>query len=217
MPASLTEVLARVAAAAQAAAALPDGLVDELAELGGLVHRPVDADLRAVVPQQDEGQMRLVGTALSASAYPALLWSGERFHRESTRWSARLAFVALTIAGIDAPKTALAPAVRGGETFRTLWPPAVPTAAHAGLTTDAVSVAVCAALASGISEEGLESVVELAASLMLVTATVPSPELAGMHAGHSLAAGWLAVQLHRCGVVEAPGTVTEVLSIREAS
>ncbi len=217
MPASLTVVMARVAGAAQAAAALPDGLVDELAELGGLVHRPVDADLRAVIPRPDAGHIPLVGTALSAPAYPALLWNGERFHRESTRWSTRLTFVAMTIAGMDAPKTALAPAVRGGETFMTLWPPAAPAAARAGLTTDAVSVAVCAALASGLSEEDLESVVELAASLMLVTPTVPGPELAGLLAGHSLAAGWLAVQLHRCGVLEAPGTATEVLLTREDS
>jgi hypothetical protein len=216
MPASLTEVLAKVAVAARSAGPT-GGLVDEVAELERIAHRPIDAALEVVVPQQDQGHARLLGTALTAAPYAALLWNGERFHRESIRWSTRLTFLALTVVGPDAPDAALTPAVRGGETLRQLWPPAPSSLVTAGLTTDVVSAAVCAALASTISEEGMASVVELAASLMLVTPTVPSSQLAGMHAGHSLAAGWLAVQLHHCGVVGAPGAATDVLAIRELS
>ena len=216
MTASLREALER-ATSTTAAGGAGEALEQELEELDALTRQPVEADLGALAVLQEPGEVPLLGTDLSSAAYPALLWNGERFERLGTRWNARLAFVALTAAQPGAPSTSLARAVRTGGAVRGLWPPASPPGAAAGLTTDVVCAAVCAALAAGVAAEELEPVAELAAGLLLVTATEPDADTSHLQAGHALAAGWLAVQLHHCGVVAAPGTSADVLTTREPS
>ncbi|HET7400087.1 MAG TPA: hypothetical protein VFJ94_16350 [Intrasporangium sp.] len=199
-------------------------LADAQAQLAHLGRLGPDPDLSELAPQQDPGDTPLLSTPHTASTYPALLWNGERFERLSAPWAARLAFLARVAAGDAAEPVRLARAVWAGEVVRRLWPPAPEGPARAGLTTDSVAAGACAAVASGIEGDELAAVAELAAGLMLVTpvdvgAGAPAgatPHLAGLAAGHCLAAGWLAVQLFRCGVLAAPGTALEVLATREA-
>lgn len=186
------------------------GAESALAELATL---EPDEELTALAARQVPGPTPLLGTPHTAATFAALLWNGERFERHGLPWGARLLFLARVCAGepdgVDA-------AVRAGKSMRDAWPPSRPSNPVAGLTTDAVASSVCAAVACGLDDEAVQQVTELAASLMLVTPTEPSRELAGLHAGHALASGWLAVQLHRSGVVAAPGTLSEVLATREA-
>lgn len=191
------------------------GLAGARAELARLDTADVDGDLRAVAAHQDAGDVPLLGTTLRAGTYPALLWNGERFERLGVAWVTRLAFVARAAAP-EGHEPDLAHAVGVGVAVREGWPGADPRDAAAGLTTDTVATAVCAAAASGVRDRELERVADLAAALMLVTPTQVTPGLAGLLAGHSLASGWLAVQLHGCGVLAAPGTAEEVLNTREA-
>lgn len=172
-----------------------------------------DHDLRNAAARQDPGSTPLVGTAHTAATYPALLWNGERFERVGTAWPVRLAFLIRTVGEVP---DRFAAAVDLGVALRSMWPPAPVSHPVAGLTADTVAAAACAAVAAGLDGADLECVAELAAGLMLITPADPRPELAGLYAGHALAVGWLALQLHRCGVLAAPGTAAEVLAAREA-
>jgi hypothetical protein len=220
MPLSLTEALEQATTSAAAAPGLSDATAwatAARADLEALAEQSVDADLVGLVTQQEPGPVPLLGTGNTAAPYPALLWNGERFERLGVPWHTRLAFVAVTAASpARLSQEDLAGALQAGVAMRTLWPSPPPPTAVAGLTTDTVSAAVCAAAATGHSGAQLAAVAELAAGLMLVSPTPSDPELHGVQAGHSLAAGWLAVQLHLCGVLAAPGTAEEVLSMREA-
>jgi hypothetical protein len=181
-----------------------------LAALAALAPGP---ELEALAAQGDPGSTPLLGTPHTAETYSALLWNGERFERHGVHWAARLLFLARASA---VRQDRVAVGVRAGEAMRTTWPPTPTAAPVAGLTVDTVASSVCVAVAGGLHGEAVEQVAELAAALMLITPAEPGSDLAGLHAGHALASGWLAVQLHRSRVVAAPGTSAEVLATREA-
>lgn len=185
-------------------------------DLETLARAPVDADLATLAAQQEPGPVPLLGTPNTTAPYAALLWNGGRFERLDVPWGARLAFLAVTTQAVPAFVESLVPAVEAGVALRALWPPPAGPGAVAALTADAVSAAVCAARATGHGNADLVAVAELASGLMVVGPTVSDPRLRALQAGHSLAAGWLAVQLHLCGVLAAPGTAEEVLLTREA-
>lgn len=185
------------------------------AELETLARAPVDADLATLAAQQEPGPVPLLGTPHSTAPYAALLWNGGRFERLDVPWGTRLAFVAVTVKGATEFGESLVPAVEAGVALRALWPPSASTEPVAVLTADAVAAGVCAAVASELGRAELAAVAELAAGLMVVGPTVEDPRLRALQAGHSLAAGWLAVQLHLCGLLAAPGTAEEVLLTRE--
>lgn len=187
-------------------------LDEEESALAALTALEPEEDLQATAAQKDPGPTPLLGTPHTAETYSALLWNGERFERYGVSWGARLLFLARASGG--RPDRAAA-GVRAGEAMRATWPPESTTTPVAGLTVDTVSSSVCAAVSDGLEGEAVEQVAELAAALMLITPEAPSSELAGLHAGHALASGWLAVQLHRSGLVAAPGTSAEVLATRE--
>lgn len=180
--------------------------------LAALTALEPDEDLQATAAQKDPGPTPLLGTPHTAETYSALLWNGERFERHGVSWGARLLFVARASGGRP---DRVAAGVQAGEAMRVTWPPEPTTTPVAGLTVDTVSSSVCAAVSDGLEGEAVEQVAELAAALMLITPAAPGSELAGLHAGHALASGWLAVQLHRSGLVAAPGTSAEVLATRE--
>jgi hypothetical protein len=180
--------------------------------LAALTALEPDEDLQATAAQKDPGPTPLLGTPHTAETYSALLWNGERFERHGVSWGARLLFLARASGGRP---DRLAAGVQAGEAMRATWPPEPTTTPVAGLTVDTVSSGVCAAVSDGLEGEAVEQVAELAAALMLITPAAPGSELAGLHAGHALASGWLAVQLHRSGLVAAPGTSAEVLATRE--
>lgn len=183
--------------------------------LADLTAADTDGDLAERAARQEHGDTPLLGTQLRTHPYPALLWNGERFERLGARWPARLAFLAVVAAGPAPDRPRLARSVQLGESVRLLWPE--PSAAPvAGLTTDSVAAAVCAAAAAGLPDHELGFVAEMAAALMLVTPRVHETRVQEIHAGHALASGWLALQLVRSGVVAAPGTAAEVLGTRDA-
>jgi hypothetical protein len=183
--------------------------------LAELAEAPTDQRLAEIAAHQDMGDTPLLGTRFRAQTYPALLWNGERFERLGAPWPARLAFMAGVAAGETADRFRLTRSVQLGESLRGLWPQPAEAPA-AGLTTDSVAAAVCAAVAAGVEDSALEAVAETAASLMLVTPAVLTADLRESGAGHALASGWLALMLLRSGVVAAPGTSGEVLQTREA-
>ena len=215
MPLRLATALEQAVTAAAEASRPPRPAAGVRRELEALARGPVDADLAILSAQQEPGSVPLLGTNNSAAPYAALLWNGARFERLDVAWGTRLAFVAVTAQGAPAFGDSLVPAVEAGEALWTHWPPPTPTAAVAALTTDAVSAAVCAAVATGHLGAGLAAVAELASALMVVGPTASDPQLRALQAGHSLAAGWLALQLHVCGLLAAPGTAEEVLLTRE--
>lgn len=186
------------------------------ADLETLAWAPVDADLATLATQQEPGPVPLLGTPNTTTPYAALLWNGGRFERLDVPWPTRLAFAAVTAQGAAAFGERLVPAVEAGVALRALWPPPAAPGAVAALTADTVSAAVCAAVATDHAAADLAAVAELASGLMVVGPTVSDPRLRALQAGHSLAAGWLAVQLHLCGFLAAPGTAEEVLLTREA-
>ena len=215
MPLRLATALEQALTGAGLASRSPRTAAGARRELEALARGPVDADLATLAAQQERGPVPLLGTSNSAAPYAALLWNGARFERLDIPWGTRLALVAVTAQGARTFGDSLVPAVEAGEALRTLWPPPAPTAAVAALTTDAVSAAVCAAVATGHVGADLAAVAELASGLMVVGPTVGDPQLRALQAGHSLAAGWLALQLHVCGLLAAPGTAEEVLLTRE--
>jgi hypothetical protein len=215
VPLTLTEALERATAGAAASASRAVA-ARARADLASLAEQRVDIDLAVLATQREPGPVALLGADVTAAAYPALLWNGERFERLGVAWATRLALVALTSAGAEMSGERLGAAIEAGVAVQRLWPPPLPAGAVAELTTDAVSAAVCAAAAIGHTGPDLAGVAELAAGLMLAGPAVGTSQLDGLQAGHSLAAGWLAVQLHLCGVLAAPGTAEEVLSTREA-
>lgn len=213
MPTTLADALS--AALRTSESASEGELAQAEAELSRLAGAATDPDLVELAERQEAGDTPLLGTSLRTQVYPALLWNGERFERLRAPWPARLAFLTLatTGEGFDSPRSARAIAV--GEAVRRSWPQD-PEDPVADLTTSSVGAAVCAAIAAGVPDEDLEAVAEVAAALMLVTPLRPTAEVRESHAGHALAAGWLAVQLFRSGVVAAPGTAAEVLLTRVA-
>lgn len=181
--------------------------------LAALAHRAPSAELHAMADLAEAGPIALLGTPHTASTYAALFWNGERFHAEHVPWTVRLLFLARTMTPEPDRHAA---AVAAGEAVRSTWPPPPSGVVAAGLTVDTVAAAACTAVALGLDAAAADEVGELGAALMLVTPAEPSASQVALYAGHALASGWLAAQLHHAGLVAAPGTATEVLATREA-
>ncbi len=213
MPTTLADALS--AALRTAGSGSDEQLARAEAELSTLARATTDPDLAELARRQEAGGTPLLGTSLRAQVYAALLWNGERFERLDAAWPARLVFLTLSTpdGGLDRERMARAIAV--GEALRRTWPQD-PESPVADLTTSCVGAAVCAAIAGGIPDADLEAIAEVAAALMLVTPVQATVQVRETHAGHALAAGWLAVELYRSGVVAAPGTAAEVLHTRVA-
>ncbi|WP_404385372.1 hypothetical protein LL946_04960 [Knoellia locipacati] len=212
MTAALAAALA-LAATGEGGTSTDARLVEAESALSALRAITPEDDLAAVAARRDPGDIPLLGTPFTAETYAALLWNGERFERHRVPWLARFLFLGRVVGG-DARRAA-AGAV-AGEAMRTAWPPPGTTSLVADLTVGAVAASVCAATAEGLDVDARERVAELAASLMVVAPVQQSTELAGLLAGHALAAGWLAVRLHHSLVTAAPGTSDEVLLTRGA-
>ena len=131
--------------------------------------------------------------------------------------AAALTLVALVVSqNDDAGSSRLVQGVRAGLAIRNsrTWPGervVVPTAAA---TTDVISVAACAAVSAGLGLDDVSRVLDIAGSLMIIKPAWPvdSTEMSGQWGGHSLAAGWLAVQLHRAGVSGMSGGLEHTLA-----
>ena len=148
------------------------------------------------------GRLPLLGTGLRAAAYPALLWNGARLHRAGVPDDDGLVLVALAAAERDADTAEVERAVTVGLAVAAELPSMTGGGTVIGRpTTRVVAAAACAAVATGTPLSGLDPVLDIAASLMVVA---PPTATAARHpeflAGHCLAAGWLAPRVLRAGL-----------------
>jgi hypothetical protein len=163
------------------------------------------------------GSVPLLGANGRSAAYPGLLWNGDRCLRAGMGPSAVLTLVGLVIGqDDDADAARLVQGVRAGMAIRDsrLWAGRPVIAPTASATTDVISTAACAAVSAGMGLCDVTKVLDLAGSLMIIKPTSPvgSAEMSGPWAGHALAAGWLAVQLHRAGVSGMGGGLEHTLT-----
>lgn len=217
---------AAVRGRAMAAAVRPGGLdwrtrLADLTRLGELRAAPVPADLAAwAIELADAGEpvgpsVPMLGTKLAAAPYPGLLWTGARAARAGLGISERLVLVALVSGGPRLDSAALSRAVAAGlATVAGLAAAADDPGAEdrgaeragvdppvAELSAEGVAAAVTAGLAVGLDATGLDAVIDLAGSLLLVAAPgPPDPLVAGIRAGHAMAVGWLASVLLGAGI-----------------
>lgn len=138
------------------------------------------------------------------------MWNGARLHRAGSPRVDGLVTLG-TVCGVFGDD--LDAAVAAGLA-------AVPTGPRVGSTAEVTrwvsAAAVCAATALGDGPVPT-GVVELAGSLMVVHVPPASEVLAGLLAGHTLAAGWLATQLHAAGLVGVPGALAATVDAVEAA
>ena len=205
--------------AARASADVRAPVEEGLRDLERLNTMPLDADLaawarRIAITGSAEP---LLGTGLSAAPYPALLWNGERASRARSGPSAVLTLVGLAVGrGDGAASARLGQGVTAGLAIRdtSTWPGERAVAPTAASTTDVICAAACAAVTAGMELEDVANVLDIAGSLMIIkpASSVGSAEMSGLWNGHALAAGWLAVQLHRADVSGMSGGLEHTLT-----
>lgn len=172
------------------------------------------------------GAVPLLGADRRSAPYPALLWNGGRALSAGLGPPASLTLVGLVMGQDDETDAArLAQGVRAGLAIQDSrsWPGERVIAPTASVTTDVISAAACAAVSAGMGLDDVAKVLDLAGSLMIIkpASSVGSAEMSGQWSGHALAAGWLAVQLHRAGISGMNGglehTLTCIAGSREDS
>lgn len=206
--------------AARASADVRAQVEEGLRDLERLTTIPLDPDLAASARRiaATGGAETLLGTGLSAAPYPALLWNGERASRAGLGPSAVLTLVGLVIGrGDGAASARLVQGVTAGLAIRDTseWPGKRAIAPTAAVTTDVICAAACAAVTAGMELGDVAKVLDIAGSLMIIkpASSVGSAEMSGLWSGHALAAGWLAVQLHRADVSGMSGGLEHTLRI----
>ncbi|WNV76177.1 hypothetical protein [Geodermatophilus sp. DSM 44513] len=159
--------------------------------------------------------MPLLGTRLAAEPWPALLWNGARLHRAGAAEADGLALVALAASPPEGSGDDVERALRTGLAVSAALTDVVGTGAVTGRpTTGVVAAAACAAVAGGTDPPDLDPVLDVAAALMVVRPPGDGSGTAvdAVAAGHCLAAGWLAPQVLRAGLVGTPGTLQDTVS-----
>lgn len=161
------------------------------------------------------GGFPLLGTGLAAPTYPALLWNGARLDaaRPDPDWAPLLA----ALAAADAASTDLdrvARAVAAADRVRRLTASLlVDNAPPAALPTVATLAAATAAAFAGPAEgAGLARVLDLAASLTVLTPGPARRTSSPLWTGHGAASGWLAATLPAEAATPMPGSVAHTLS-----
>ena len=187
---------------------------DALAGLEELRELPLPDDLRQWGSDlaTPDGALPLLGLGVRAAMYPGLLWNGARLSRAGATSAEAMTVVGLTCGGGSA-----ADLVRGVVAGAAVLTSAAALAGDGMVvgvpSTDVLAAAACAALACGADRDDLPAVLDLAATLMIVTAPRSSGDVErGRWHGHCLAAGWLAPQLAVAGLVSVPDAVAHTVS-----
>lgn len=179
-------------------------MVDEASQrLENLRDAPPPDDLRrwADAVATGAGVVELFGTGRRAATFPGLLWCGARIARAGLGPVEGLVLVA-RVSAPRATGTQLERAVAAGVAVgeRLDVPPGA-----GGLTTGVVAAAACAAVAAGADPQRLDGLLDIAASLMVVSPPAAGGDVEhGLWAGHCLAAGWLATRAASAGLVGMP-------------
>ena len=155
----------------------------------------------------------LLGTGILAEPYVALQWNGERAARAGLAHADLVVLTGLVTAWQhDRSVGDLQEAVTRALAGDVLNATAV-EAQGAPVTAGVVTTAVCAGLLSGVAEEELPALVDVAGTLMQVRpATVESVPGRSAAAGHAAAAGWLASQVHLAGLTAYDGAFTDTVA-----
>lgn len=149
----------------------------------------------------------LLGTARCAEPYVALQWNGERVSRAGLGMTDLVVLTGLVAAWQhDRTLGELQAAVDRALQVRA--DVVMPLAADAPVTADVVTAAVCAGVLAGVPEDELTTLVDLAGTLL----QVQTSETTHTAAGHTAAAGWLAVQVHLAGMVAYPGAFADTVA-----
>lgn len=212
------EVTAELAEAALAAyrQAAPAGYPNVEA-LIGFARQPVDVGLQRWARQiaTPEG-FPLIGTGLHAPTYPALLWNGARLDAAApdVGWAPLLAALAAAGPGDAQGLGRLIRALRAAERVRQdaarLLVGATTPLAWPTLST--LASATAAQLMGPHEGEGLARVLDLAASLTVLTPGDSRNAASGLWTGHGAASGWLAAWLPESAVTPMAGSVVHTLS-----
>ena len=159
----------------------------------------------------DDGALPLLGTGRRAGPYAALQWNGALLRRADAPLDDGLVLVALAAAPSGATLGDVARGLAAGRAVAADLPsaegaPAVPTVR-------VLAAAACAAVTAGADPAGLGELLDLAATLVVVTppggGTAVEEDL---WAGHALAAGWLAPVLAGAGLTSPPGAAAATLA-----
>lgn len=179
-----------------------------------LAHEPVPAALGAWTLRCHHAPgFPLLGTDREAEPYVALQWNGERAARAGLGLLDLVVLTGLVTAWEqDRSVGDLVYAVTGALAARRDMVPAT-RSVGAAVTADVVTTAVCAGLLSGVPVEGLPPLTDLAGTLLQVLPqTAFTPDSKAAAAGHTAAAGWLAVQVHAAGLVAYPGAYADTVA-----
>jgi hypothetical protein len=185
------------------------------------------AELRGLTAERPEGSMSswaeeiatptgfpLLGTGHLAPTYPALLWNGARLDgaRPDHDWAPLLAALATAdpVTDLDRVGRALAAADRVRRLAAALQEGDSPPAAVPTLST--LAAATAAALVGPAEGDGLERILDLAASLTVLTPGSSRRPTSSLWAGHGAASGWLAATLPAEAASPMPGSVAHTLS-----
>lgn len=160
------------------------------------------------------GDVSLLGTGLRAATYPGLLWNGARLHRAGAPPVDGLVVVAMAAGGEQAGADDLGRGVGAGLRVGSAVAAVGGYDGTARPTTGVVAAAACAAVVMGTDPDDLGAVLDLAGSLMVVTAPVGADHVQrGLWAGHCLAAGWLASQVRTAGLVTMRGALAHTVGV----
>jgi hypothetical protein len=165
----------------------------------------------------------LLGTDHRAELYVALQWNGERAARAGLGLPDLVVLTGL-VTGWQEDRTVVELETAVGRALG-MRAGTVSAALDTGapVTADVVTTAVCAGVLGGVPEEELALLVDVAGTLLQVYPDgVATLEGTGDHtgwiaarstaAGHTAAAGWLAVQVHLAGLVAYPGAFADTLA-----
>lgn len=206
--------------------AVPEVGPPAVTRVSALAREAVPGDLLAWADRcsSHEG-FPLLGTGRSAEPYVALQWNGERAARAGLMIADLVVLTGLVTAWqLDRTVGDLHAAVDGALAVRaSTVTPLLNTGAP--VSADVVTTAVCAGLLSGVPEDEVPTLADLAGTLLQVSPlaveagtaglagrTVGGPAVAATAAGHTAAAGWLAVQVHLAGLSAYPGALADTVA-----
>jgi hypothetical protein len=157
------------------------------------------------------GALPLLGTGRRADPYPALQWNGALLRRAGAPVADGLVLVALAAAPPGATLGDVARGLAAGLAVDADLPPV--DGAPAVPTVRVLAAAACAAVTAGADPAGLAELLDLAATLLVVTppggGTAVEEDL---WAGAALAAGWLAPVLAGAGLTTSPDSAATTLA-----
>ncbi|WP_433616539.1 hypothetical protein ACQP2P_15045 [Dactylosporangium sp. CA-139114] len=184
-------------------------LGEVLTELSALPAPEPDLAAWATRTGTPDGAFPLLGASTRAETYVALLWNGERCRRAGLGLDAGLTLVGLAV-GAEHGRSAAELSDALADVLAARASVAAPPSPVAGLSTDVLAAAALAARLAGVPAAQEPALLDLAASLMVITPPGPSAEPV---AGHALAAGWLALRARQAGIAGMAGGLAHTLAV----